>query len=487
MNYEEYVNGKKTLLIAPAGYGKTYTIAHCLNFTVGKQLILTHTHAGISSIKQKIKEANISSAKYHIETISSFVQKYVHAFYIGSDIPEQDDSNNYHTFIINKANILFRSKLILNIIKQTYQGLFVDEYQDCTQSQHAIILEISNVLPTHILGDPLQGIFNFNNDLVNFDQDLEEFTKFPALTTPHRWNESNPNLGTKLKEIRACLENGENIQLSDDTPNKFRVIDIADQNIFNVNSDYQKEIKKIISNRENNQDLNNLLIIYPNTAAGAAQRLPLKNIIDPGKSLKFLESIDDNFFYKLAKNTDNIIEKISDEPKKITMITNEILLPIFNKTELKLWFNENSLVRRTKQVDKDKSALISKSINIFIESPKVEYIKDLLLLLKKELKFKIQRDEPFQSLISSLEQSKLNNISVLKAMNMNRNLIRRLGRNISGKCLGTTLLTKGLEFDTVVIINAHEIKCPKNLYVAFTRCCRSLIIFTKGTTLSPYA
>ena len=32
-----------------------------------------------------------------------------------------------------------------------------------------------------------------------------------------------------------------------------------------------------------------------------------------------------------------------------------------------------------------------------------------------------------------------------------------------------TLLTKGLEFDTVVILNAHDFKCPKHLYVALTR------------------
>jgi len=67
-----------------------------------------------------------------------------------------------------------------------------------------------------------------------------------------------------------------------------------------------------------------------------------------------------------------------------------------------------------------------------------------------------------------------------------RNVKRRMGRKIKGKCIGTTLLTKGLEFDTVAILNAHEFDCPKNLYVALTRSSKRLIVFTNNKVLSPY-
>ena len=63
MNYKAFVDGKKTLLIAPAGYGKTHTIVQCLNYASGKQLILTHTHAGVASIKEKVKKENIAGNK----------------------------------------------------------------------------------------------------------------------------------------------------------------------------------------------------------------------------------------------------------------------------------------------------------------------------------------------------------------------------------------------------------------------------------------
>ena len=50
-----------------------------------------------------------------------------------------------------------------------------------------------------------------------------------------------------------------------------------------------------------------------------------------------------------------------------------------------------------------------------------------------------------------------------------RNKFRRVGRKIDRKCLCTVELTKGLEFDTVIILNAETFKNPKELYVAMTR------------------
>jgi len=54
MDYAEFVSKPKSMIVAPAGYGKTYAIALCLSHTKGKQLILTHTNAGVASLKEKI-------------------------------------------------------------------------------------------------------------------------------------------------------------------------------------------------------------------------------------------------------------------------------------------------------------------------------------------------------------------------------------------------------------------------------------------------
>src|SRR5665647_810591 len=138
MNYQDFISKEKSLLIAPAGYGKTHAIAECLKYSCDdeRQLILTHTHAGIASIKEKIKKFDLPSSKYQVETITGFAQKYTLAFYCLTDIPSQEDSRNYYPFVILKATELLRKEAVKRIIAYSYQGLFVDEYQDCTVSQH---------------------------------------------------------------------------------------------------------------------------------------------------------------------------------------------------------------------------------------------------------------------------------------------------------------------------------------------------------------
>lgn len=64
-----------------------------------------------------------------------------------------------------------------------------------------------------------------------------------------------------------------------------------------------------------------------------------------------------------------------------------------------------------------------------------------------------------------------------------RNVVRRGGRKIRGRCIGTTLLTKGLEFDTVIILDAHRFEDSKNFYVAISRACKNLVILSKEQTL----
>ena len=66
----EFVSKPKSLLIAPAGYGKTHTIAECLKYTGGTQLVLTHTHAGVASLKEKIKKSGKVPTKHHFVEIA---------------------------------------------------------------------------------------------------------------------------------------------------------------------------------------------------------------------------------------------------------------------------------------------------------------------------------------------------------------------------------------------------------------------------------
>lgn len=121
-----------------------------------KKFNLTHTHAGVAALKNALKEQQIDKKHYEIEIITSYAQKYVKAYCLET-LPNITDKN-YWMFILEKAEKIFNNTHIKDVIKKIYSQLFVDEYQDCTLSQHKVILAISESIPTNILGDPLQGI-----------------------------------------------------------------------------------------------------------------------------------------------------------------------------------------------------------------------------------------------------------------------------------------------------------------------------------------
>ncbi|MEA3494261.1 MAG: UvrD-helicase domain-containing protein [Candidatus Margulisiibacteriota bacterium] len=470
MDYQDFVLKEKSLLVAPAGFGKTYTIAKCLEFTQGRQLVLTHTQAGVASLREKIKSNGIDPRKYRIQTIMSYAQKYVNAFYVGKDVPDQE-TKAYWPFILEKATALLRLKLITDIIKATYCGLFVDEYQDCTISQHKFIASISSNMPTHILGDPLQGIFDFNKEkLVIFDEDLKDYIKNKVqLTEPQRWMRGNNlRLGECLHEIRGKLERRENLDLGE-------YDSVIEVEIAGENSSYisHKKIWDLIDGEDS------LLILHPDSFSIGA-RLRITKIY---RNLIYLvESIDSGDFYKLAKMLDSMsIQNVGNILKKISY-------KLFNSGELDKWFSESP-----KKYFKDKT--------VDAEQKKVKPISELFGILKVKTSFslfsmilreiyslankKCFRKELFFDLCTALNQAD-ENTSVYNAMKTLRNHRRIMGRKIYGKCIGTTLLTKGLEADVVVVLDAHKFKDPKNIYVALTRASKKLVVYSRDRVLSPY-
>jgi hypothetical protein len=62
---------------------------------------------------------------------------------------------------------------------------------------------------------------------------------------------------------------------------------------------------------------------------------------------------------------------------------------------------------------------------------------------------------------------------------------RLIGRPLAKRTVGSTLLLKGLEADTAVILKP-ELMDRQHLYVAITRGARTLVICSNGTTLMPH-
>ncbi|WP_445956250.1 AAA family ATPase [Yeosuana sp.] len=472
---QKFVTRQKCLLIAPAGYGKTHTIiSESLKNTKGKQLILTHTHAGVSSIKEKLKKAQIPSYNYNVETITSFAQKYVLSFYINkADIPKQEDSNAYYPFIIKEANNIVKLKPIIKVISSTYSGLFVDEYQDCTIEQHELILSLSSLLPTRILGDHLQGIFDFNNgNLVDFKhKSMKEFnSNLFKLETPWRWyNNSRKDLGDDLKAIREKLLNKEVIDL--------RNYKSIETNVFNENelTDYRPNRYSRFMWKVLNKD--NPLLMHPDSTSIHPRLYIIKKF---NNSFSLLESIDNKDFYKFSREIDGA------NTSNIASIVFKFSLSVFKKTEVRNWLNENGAISKRGEEEKALIAPLKTNFEALKSDKSFLIISDSLEIINNSLKITCYRKELLKSMIDALYDAHVNHISVYEAMVNKRNKIRRMGKKIYGNCIGTTLLTKGLEFDTVVILNAHSFSCPKHLYVALTRASKRLVVITTNPILNPY-
>ncbi len=469
-DYLEFVSQKKSMLIAPAGFGKTHTIAECLKYTPEgeTQLILTHTHAGIASIKEKIKKQKIPSSKYHVETITGFAQKYVLAFYTGNDIPDQENNREYYPFIIEKATELLKYYSIKKVVSETYKGLFVDEYQDCTLNQHDLIIVLSILFNTRIIGDYMQGIFGFNETLVNLNDSMKfsEFTKY-EIETPWRWIKGeNLDLGNDLKEIRKELESNRTLNLN--LYNSIETYTYKEFDLYKPTKDYHKKVRNLL-------DEKSLLVIHP-ISTSIKPRIKVIKLFN--NRLSLVESIDDNDFYILSKDADKITKE------DIVLKLRDLSYKLFNKSGLNNWFNNNGFKKKSKEEDRKKIEPITHMLNILESHISFTIISKVLKKISNLEKVKCYRKELLNSFCKALEEADFNDITVLEAMTNKRSSIRRMGRKVIGKCIGTTLLTKGLEFETVVILNAHKFECPKHLYVALTRASKKLIIFTEKEKLT---
>jgi len=486
MNYVAFISSSKSLLVAPAGYGKTYSIAECLRHTPDnqKQLILTHTHAGVASIKEKVSDRGVESSKYHIETITGFAQKYVLAFCDSAEIPPQEEKGYFDTIIENAIG-LFSLDSVKRIVMCTYDGLFVDEYQDCTKKQHQIIKFLSEVLPTRLIGDGMQGIFDFNDTLVDLENDLEDFSYRATLDIPWRWRKEGNNeaLGDSIKEIRAILESDNKVVDLRDYPSITYYI-INENDIYQASTVYSSQIGKLIRNTVVLPEHESLLLIVPDDyqSSNLESRVSLKTRVDYTRQLTLLEAIDDDKYYEACQCIDALSEVEVDGAQKIKSLRTLVLLNLFNTGEIDTWFN-NDCLKIKREPHKQNYLKLKHYVEAFTREPSLQTIFSVVLFLKNGLKLKTMRRELLNGVLHAVKLAIEEQTTAYEAMVQQKNKIRRVGRKIHGKCLGTTLLTKGLEFDTVVVLNAHRFVSHKHFYVAITRACKKLVIFSERPVL----
>lgn len=495
IDWTDFINSDQSFLEAYAGHGKTTAIADCLLQSAPDShfLILTHTHAGIASLIKKFKSKKIPSSKYQLETIDGFAQRIVLSQQGDKNLPSQEDKS-YFKIVVEICIKLLNTARIQHVMNITYSGVFVDEYQDCSPEQHQMILTLTQRIPLHCLGDHMQGIFAFGNDcIVDLGKDLFFFQRFNPLTYPWRWHPDNLPLGNKIRAMRGELENLNCIHLTHSPNEQVYVYQYPNCTIHEPK--YGKFLRDIV----NAHSSESLLIICPSyyekdkrgvkrLRGGLNDRIELKSKIDFNNSYTLLDALDADFYYSAANRLDTyILDCINKRRiKRKTHLFDILAEKLFIlKTGLGKWIvrNENRFKKKTGDNLKLYSEL-SNLYDIFESDPCNKNLYPILEFIIHLPEIKCSHLHCYYEILRVVKSSVDESISILEAMKQNKTRIRHMGRHIKGKCIGTTLLTKGLEFDTVIICDADNFEDKKHFYVAISRACKQLVILTHSYQIS---
>lgn len=456
---------------APAGYGKTHLIAYAISRNQeSRQLILTHTVAGVASIRSKILEMRIASSAYYVTTIAGWCQKYVLSYPELSGLTHQQlesaDTRTYWNLIYSGMLKLLANQRVTQVIKNEYEGVYVDEYQDCTTTQHSIVKTLMPLLPVRVLGDPMQGIFAFTREMIDWPRDVEgTFSHMTTLATPHRWNNAgNHAYGNWIQQVRSDIQASNPIDLSQ-AP--------ACVSVHVLSGDAGVDSQEILKLARSTLAHSNRLIIG-DTFNRESKEL-VKRLSRPRYVL--LESLDSpeineiRAFAEVIDSTDadanlafvELLGKCFTGMSSLKRAAREIVDNPAYKPVKPLY---KAFVGMTTQFDADVALRILKLVD---KSPQTSCHRwQLLSVIEMMLSSYIAGEHT--TLSDSVE-------AAIES-------VRHRGRKLPKYSIGSTLLVKGLQVDEVLLINAHKLS-PKDLYVALSRPVKKLVVVSESTILTP--
>lgn len=450
-------------IVAPAGHGKTEMIADIVLASEGKQLLLTHTNAGVDALKKRLNKKKVKTNKYNVFTIAAFCIRWCMAYKRTAELPDFNgfDDVNYDC-LYPAVKKIFENEWAGEILKNTYTSIIVDEYQDCTLDQHSLVVALNTFLPVYVLGDPLQGIFDWKRkgapqvQIVDWDNIGFEIIEVP--TKPWRWEKTNPELGEFIKRERGLLLPAlqkqqveisiipEGNYLNVITPEQF------DHNQYELDKAYKSVL--YITKLEHKQ-------------LSVCQRQAWRFQYDETQELKGL--------YLYAKRFENangclravaVLEFISSCATKVS-------------TELKSY--HDNLVKGKKDFSRiKKHTELAEPLQAICDSLDYQAVVDVLRWVKDYPKSKIYRKELYREMLRSIAYAREHECPLAEAAKQIR-LNPGLRKEYSDfKCLSSrTLLSKGLEFDCV-LVDMTDPPRAKDFYVAITRARYEVILISNA-------
>jgi len=467
----------KGYVIAPAGFGKTHLIADAVKISEGRQLILTHTHAGVDSLRKKLQKLDVPSTKYHVDTIASYALKLCLSYPKTADwdIDVPSSAEEWEALCL-KCTALVGNDFIKKVLRASYEGIYVDEYQDCMQSHHSMLLAFSDTLPLRILGDPLQAIFDGIGGQRAVDwttQLVPHFEKLGELDTPHRWiHDGDPALGQWLRILRESIVSGEDIDIQNGKP--------LSVTIHVVSNDDELRNQQVSVCKWGCQDKNGRIIAIHKGDGQYKNKCHTLAKMTSG-NFSSIEEIEGSRLFIFVKAYD----REATTKGKLLCIVNFMKEKCFSGINAAL----SAATRRGEHANiqaNTKNPEIVQAANDFLITPSPSNLSFFIQSVKNAPETTLYARDLFYRLLNVLTINKLEPALTLgNAATLFQKQFRHTGRPISyPKLIGTTLLVKGQEYDHSIVLDASSLS-KRDLYVALTRGSKSLTIISKTRILRP--
>ena len=469
------VSSRRGSLIAAAGCGKTEQIAQATAISDCKRLILTHTHAGVDAILSRLQKLKVPASKFHLSTIAGWCLQFCRSYPKRSGFDNTVPLAQINWDAVYQACFcLLNSGAVDGIIRASYGGVFVDEYQDCTVRQHDVIRLLAEELPCFVFGDPLQGIFDFSGQVsVDWEEDVYAvFPKQAILIQPHRWiNAHNPKLAEWLKYVRTELEQHRPVDLST------RPFCLNYTRLPQTSEERRKVIQsaciKALDTPQNEK-----IIVLENAAVPESRALLARNL--SSKWFRNIEPLDCECLTRAAK----LIDASAGRNRLFALLD----FACECKTGTHRTAMENAVkshIQGGKQGRKAFQDLFPYTDRV-IETGSRESMLELLSAIDARTKTSLYRPEMFFAMQAALRLNADDpNKPLADRVWEVQNCIRHIGRKFGRSSVGSILLVKGLEFDHSVIVHQPTMS-NKDWYVALTRATKTIRILAPSESLVPF-
>lgn len=461
---------KRGTITAPAGCGKTQLIAEALTRHTHQKpiLVLTHTNAGVAALRTRLERLGVRRFAYRLSTIDGWAMRLISTFpkRSGHDpaiLSLQRPRDDYQA-IRGAAYRLLKAGHVQDALAATYSRLVVDEHQDCSLVQHAVVYFAATALPTVVLGDPLQAIFDFAGTLAGWEEHVcKHFPPAGELTIPWRWkNAGEEGFGLWLLDVRKKLLAGEAIDLRTAPPN---VSWIA----LNGHEDHEK-LLRACRVRPPNEEGTVLIIGDSRNPAGQRQ------FASQTPDAVTIENVDLRDLVSFAAALDL---SASSALESVVGFAESVMTNVGGSDVLRRVDSLRRGTARNPANDVEQAALG------FLARPSHAGVRNLLGEIGRQTGVRNHRPGILRGCIRALQLAEMpDGPSFKEAAIRVREQSRALGRPLPRRAVGSTLLLKGLEADVSVILNGSD-QSRRNLYVAMTRGSRRLVVCAPDAVLNP--